>query len=214
VEERTLTEVSEFCHLCSKHLCSILTHDGRDISTRLGKANANSCRLHNIWRSKSLKIKIKIWLHESLMLSAYVAETWRLAVANTKKIETGNIRWLRKLSWELAGKISYKWRSATTNRNDQAGKRPEIKAIAVAIGLVHRMAENQFVRRALNRQPDDGYIQEAWTTTDKLDGNHSERPTGYGNSMGWRGGRGGPVCRSHVQSWRRHISIDCNFFEW
>jgi len=42
------------------------------------------------------------------MLSAYVAETWRLAVANTKKIETGNIRWLRKLSWELAGKISYK----------------------------------------------------------------------------------------------------------
>jgi len=39
---------------------------------------------------------------------------------------------------------------ATKNRNDQAGKHPETKAISVVIGFVglHRIVENQFARRA------------------------------------------------------------------
>jgi hypothetical protein len=75
-----IEDVTEFCYLGS-----VLSHDSscdKDIKTRLGKANSNFGRLHCIWRSKVLNIKIKVRLYESLILSTllYAAETWPMTI--------------------------------------------------------------------------------------------------------------------------------------
>jgi len=61
--------------------------------------------------SKSLQIKIKIRLHESLLLSTqqYAANTWPITVDTLKKLEAEHHRWMRKLldiSWN--GKVTDK----------------------------------------------------------------------------------------------------------
>ena len=86
-EENTIEDVTKFCYLGS-----VLSNDSscdKDINTRLVKANSTFGRLHCIWRSKALNIKIKVWLYESLIMSTllYTAETWPMTVKNMKKLE-------------------------------------------------------------------------------------------------------------------------------
>ena len=75
-ERSTMEQVPEFCYLGS--VISRDSSSDKDIKTRLGKANANFGRLNNIWRSKTLSTRIKVRLHESLILPTllYAAETW------------------------------------------------------------------------------------------------------------------------------------------
>jgi len=57
------------------------------IKIRLGKANAILLEDSNVWKSKELKLKVKIRLHESLVFATlkYGSDTWSMTVRNKKK---------------------------------------------------------------------------------------------------------------------------------
>jgi len=63
----------------------------KDIKIRIGKANATFGRLSNVWKSKRLKLKVKIRLFESLVLATatlkYGSETWSMTDTINKKLE-------------------------------------------------------------------------------------------------------------------------------
>jgi len=53
------------------------------------------------WKSKSLKLKVKIRLYESFVLATlrYVSETWSMTVTvtNNKKLEAAHHKWLGRI---------------------------------------------------------------------------------------------------------------------
>ena len=72
---------------------------------RLGKAHSTFGRLFNIWNKKSLSVKNKFRLYETLILSTllYGSETWPITVANMKRLEAAHHKWQRKIlgiSWK------------------------------------------------------------------------------------------------------------------
>jgi len=111
-------QMEDFCYLGS--VISNNSSCDRDIKTRLGKANASFTKLHNIWRNRSLNIRIKIRLYESLVLSTllYGAETWPMTVANMKKLEAAHHRWQRKI-------LGVTWKDMVSNEKIRERTRME-----------------------------------------------------------------------------------------
>jgi len=99
-------------------------------------------------------------------------------------------------SWETIGndleRKGYKGRrSATKNRNEQAGKHPETQAVAVARTLTpHDRRTGLRDKHWIGSQMMDS-LQEAWTTKDKLDGNHCARWATSTSVSTWMGDRQG-----------------------
>jgi len=67
------------------YLGSVISSDRdveADINTRLAKAAAVFRRLDNVWRSRTLSLKIKLDLYTSLIVSTaiYASETWKSTV--------------------------------------------------------------------------------------------------------------------------------------
>ena len=154
-EGSTIEEVTEFCYLGS-----VLSHDSscdKDIKTRLGKANSNFGRLHSIWRSKTLSIKIKVRLYESLILSTllYAAETWPMTVTNMKKLEAAHHRWQRRI-------LGIIWKDKVTN--EEVRRKTGLEKLEVILkrrrlrwwGHLQRMSTNRISKQALHWAPADG----------------------------------------------------------
>ena len=168
VEGKPVEEVSEFCYLGS-----VIAGDGscdKDIRTRLGKANSTFGRLLNIWKNKSLAIKIKIQLYEALVMSTllYGAETWSMTVANMKRLEAAHHRWQRKI-------LGIVWRDKITNlevrRRTGMDKLEDIirKRRLQWLGHVHRMEQGRIPKQTLNWSPPGkrkrGRPRMNWSTT-------------------------------------------------
>ena len=112
---KQVEKVEEFCYLGS-----MITSDSkadRDIKIRLGKAHATFTWLDNIWRSKSLNLKIKIRLYESLVMSTllYGAETWPMTVTNMKKLEAAHHKWQRRI-------LGVTWKDKIRNEKYEKGQ--------------------------------------------------------------------------------------------
>jgi len=134
-------------------LGSVIAGDGscdKDIKTRLGKANSTFGRLINIWKSKSLNIKIKIRLYEALVMSTllYGAETWPMTVANMKRLEAAHHRWQRKI-------LGIVWRDKITNvevrRRTGMDQLEDIirKRQLQWLGHLHRMEQGRIPKQTL-----------------------------------------------------------------
>jgi len=81
---------------------SVVSRDNsrdKEIKIRLGKANSTFGRLSNVWKSKSLKLKVKIRFYESLVLATlrYRSETWSMTLTNNKTLEVAHHKWLRRI---------------------------------------------------------------------------------------------------------------------
>ena len=148
-------EVEQFCYLGS-----VITNDSscdKEIKTRLGKANTTFGRLTNIWRNKSLNVKVKVRLYDSLVLSTlkYGAETWSMTAANMKKLEAAHHKWLRRI-------LGITWRDMVTN--EEVRKRTGMGKIEDTLrksrlrwfGHMHRMDTNRLPKQVLHWTPREG----------------------------------------------------------
>ena len=148
-------EVEQFCYLGS-----VITNDSscdKEIKTRLGKANTTFGRLTNIWRNKSLNVKVKVRLYDSLVLSTlkYGAETWSMTAANMKKLEAAHHKWLRRI-------LGITWRDMVTN--EEVRKRTGMGKIEDTLrksrlrwfGHMHRTDTNRLPKQVLHWTPREG----------------------------------------------------------
>jgi len=103
-----IESVEEFCYLGS-----VVSRDSsgeKKIKIRPGMANATFGRLSNVWKSKSLKLKVKIRLYESLVLATlrYGSETWSMTLTNSKKLKAAHHKYLRRI-------VGITWKQRITN---------------------------------------------------------------------------------------------------
>ena len=98
-----LEEVDNF-----KYLGATITKDGRsttEVKTRLAMATSSMARLFRIWKSKEISFSSKFKLYKSLVLSIalYGCESWTLSAELEKRIQTFEMKCLRRLlgiSWQ------------------------------------------------------------------------------------------------------------------
>nr|KAG5707084.1 hypothetical protein BaRGS_011795 [Batillaria attramentaria] len=74
------------------YLGSVIDKQGgtdTDVKARIGKARATFIQLRNIWSSKELSVKTKVRIFNTSVKAVllYGAETWRITVTTTKKVQ-------------------------------------------------------------------------------------------------------------------------------
>ncbi|RUS74991.1 hypothetical protein EGW08_017258 [Elysia chlorotica] len=102
VNGENLPTTEEFTYLGSK-----VRHDGgagTDIQSRLSKARNSFRMLNNVWRSSQYKVKTKLRLYQSCVLSTllYGSECWRMTQSDLNKLSTfhtKNLRRILRISW-------------------------------------------------------------------------------------------------------------------
>ena len=102
VNGENLPATEEFTYLGSK-----VRHDGgagADIQNRLSKARNSFRMLNNVWRSSQYKVKTKLRLYQSCVLSTllYGSECWRMTQSDLNKLatfHTKNLRRILRISW-------------------------------------------------------------------------------------------------------------------
>jgi len=96
INEEPADCVDMFCYLGS--VVTNTSSCGKEIRTRIGKANSAFKRLDCIWRQKSLGLPVKIRLYHSIVLVIllYCAETWSMTEANQKRLEAFHHTCLRQ----------------------------------------------------------------------------------------------------------------------
>ena len=104
----------EYVERCT-YLGIVISRDGdveADINTRLAKAAAVFQRLDNVWRSSSLRLKIKLDLCTPLIVSTaiYTSETWKSTARIRQQLDVFQQRNLRKI-WGLG----ITWKDHVTN---------------------------------------------------------------------------------------------------
>ena len=120
-----LEEVDTF-----KYLGATITKDGRstsEVKTRLAIATSSMARLLKIWKSKEISFTSKFKLFKSLVLSIalYGCESWTLSADLEKRIESFEMKCLRRL-------LGISWRERKTNEfvrntiNSMIGKQEEL----------------------------------------------------------------------------------------
>ena len=129
----------------------------KEIKTRLGKANAVFGRLASIWKSKTLKLNIKIRLYESLVLSTlkYGSETWSMTVANNKKLEAAHHKWMRGITgitWEQRITNEEVRKRTGMGKMEQILRRNRLRWL----GHVSRMGNNRLPPQAMKWMPNGG----------------------------------------------------------
>ena len=118
-----------------KYLGAIIDDKGSkaEILARTGQTIADLSRLNVIWYDKSLKLKLKIRLIQSLVNSIflYACETWTITMELQRKIQTLEMRCLRRL-------LNISYRDRITNievRNrvtKEIGPHSELLAMVIA----------------------------------------------------------------------------------
>ncbi|RUS69983.1 hypothetical protein EGW08_022255 [Elysia chlorotica] len=102
LSQENLPTTEEFTYLGSK-----VRHDGgagTDIQSRLSKARNSFRVLNNVWRSSQYKVKTKLRLYQSCVLSTllYGSEGWRMTQSDLNKLSTfhtKNLRRILRISW-------------------------------------------------------------------------------------------------------------------
>jgi len=161
--EKVLVRVITGDHLkcCNefKYLGTTVTADGlasREINLRRGRATVVFSALRKIWKSKSVDLKLKMGLYNSLVLSVllYNSECLALRNADFERLEGFHSRCLQKM--EVKGSLSIK--NIIRKRRLQW------------VGHLMRLSENDPARRALvgglekyeSRGASQGVGKDAW----------------------------------------------------
>ena len=97
LDNKTIEQVNKFVYLGG-----MVTEDGKsaeDIKRIIGLAAAMMAKLTKLWRSKSIKLKTKVKLYETLVIPVlmYGAETWTLKKEDERRIHTAEMGWLRRI---------------------------------------------------------------------------------------------------------------------
>ncbi|RUS79972.1 hypothetical protein EGW08_012273 [Elysia chlorotica] len=97
VNGENLPTTEEFTYLGSK-----VSHDGgagTDIQSLLSKARNSFRMLNNVWRSSQYKVKTKLRLYQSCVLSTllYGSECWRMTQSDLNKLSTFHTKILRRI---------------------------------------------------------------------------------------------------------------------
>ncbi|KAE9546243.1 hypothetical protein FO519_010545, partial [Halicephalobus sp. NKZ332] len=107
-DSQTIQEVENF-----KYLGSFLSKEGgtvEDVKHRLSRATALFQKMRQIWRAKSMNIKIKLRLFNTIILptATYASETWKFSKKVAQKLDVFQQRCLRKI-------LGISYLSRTTN---------------------------------------------------------------------------------------------------
>ena len=97
INNQNIEEVDEFTYLGSK-----VSTDGdsdEDVQARLAKANQAFGSLNAVWKSKQLRVKTKIGILKSNILSVllYGSECWKMTKGICKKLDTFQTKCLRRI---------------------------------------------------------------------------------------------------------------------
>ena len=97
IDKEPLEQVQHF-----QYLGSYISIDGtntEDIKNRSGKATSTFQRMEKIWKSKSIKQKIKFKLCNTTVLpiALYASETWKTNQKDFKKLGSFHLRCIRKI---------------------------------------------------------------------------------------------------------------------
>ena len=90
INNQHIEEVDEFTYLGSK--VSTDGDSGKDVQARLAKANQAFGSLNAVWKSKQLRVKTKIRIFKSNVLSVllYGSECWKMTKEICKKLDIPN----------------------------------------------------------------------------------------------------------------------------
>ena len=102
INNQHIEEVDEFTYLGSK--VSTDRDSGKDVQARLAKANKAFGSLNAVWKSKQLRVKTKIRIFKSNVLSVllYRSECWKMTKEICKKLDTFQTKCLgriRRIFW-------------------------------------------------------------------------------------------------------------------
>lgn len=104
LENEPIEDVNSFLYLGA----NISNQGGtdEDICDRIAKARKCFRSLGKVWKSGNLELRVKLNLYKSLVMSIllYGSETWRLTVAQTRKLNTFQNKCLKiimKIFWPL-----------------------------------------------------------------------------------------------------------------
>lgn len=163
-----IEDVDDFTYLGSK-----LSKDGNaesEIRVRIGKANHSFSMLRKTWKSKKIKLKTKLRIFKSNVMSVllYGCESWKVTKGIAKKVDAFQRKCLRKI-------LGIFWPRRITNRRlyRKTSTRPislEIKKRRWTwIGHLLRRPADHIARIALRWTPDGrrkrGRPKESWRRT-------------------------------------------------
>ena len=119
INNQYIEEVDEFTYLGSK--VSTDGDSGKDVQTRLAKANQAFGSLNAVWKSKQLRVKTKIRIFKSNVLSVllYGSECWKMTKEICKKldtIQTKCLRRIRRVFWQRKSETKTYSRAVTWNQ--------------------------------------------------------------------------------------------------
>ena len=108
INEDPLEEVTEF-----QYLGAVVSGAGggaEDLQNRIKKARVAFSNLKNIWNSNNISRNTKLKLYKSLVkpVLMYGAETWKMTKSDNKKIDTFELKCLRKI-------LRIRWEEHITN---------------------------------------------------------------------------------------------------
>jgi len=71
----------------------------KDVRVRIGKVAAIFGKMREVWKSSKISLKVKMRLHESVILSTFIysAESWPLAATSLKRLDGIHYRWQRSI---------------------------------------------------------------------------------------------------------------------
>jgi len=116
-----LEEVNSFTYLGS--VVDIQGGAEADVKARIGKARAVFLQLKNVWSSKDLTLQTKIRIFNSNVkpVLLYGSETWRTAVATTKKVQTfinSCLRRILRIRWPITINNEDLWQKTNQRPTD------------------------------------------------------------------------------------------------
>ena len=165
IDNRQVEEVDDFTYLGSK-----ITSDGnseKDVQQRINKARGAFAALGNIWKSTKLKTntKLKIFRSNVLGVLLYGAESWKVTMSVSNKLDVFPTRCLRRI-------LRIFW--PNTIPKEKLYHRTNTNAISTMIkcrrwrwiGHVQRMNQDAIPRIAMRWTPDGrrkrGRPRETW----------------------------------------------------
>jgi len=145
--------VEDFC--CLDSWLSTNGNCDKDCQIRIGKASSVFWRLQDVWRNKHISLKVKVRLHESLVMSTmlYSAELWPLTIPQKKKLDAARHKFQRRL-------LGITWKDKVRNediRNQSKQQRMDliIKERRLRwLGNVLLMEDNKILKQATRWQMD------------------------------------------------------------
>ena len=152
INNQHIEEVDEFTYLGSK--VSTDGDSGKDVQARLAKANQAFGSLNAVWKSKQLRVKTKIRIFKSNVLSVllYGSECWKMTKETCKKLDTFQtkcLRRIRRILWPEKIKNEDLHKSCNMEPISACVKRRRLRWL----GHVLRLPNNSLARMALRWTP-------------------------------------------------------------